>query len=141
MPSRVQLRVLLVLLLVNVTASVLHYVDNIRFFDAYPEPAWISPHFIDAFWFVMTPFAVVGFFLFSKGSRWGSAASLAAYALMSLLVLGHYRYASPWALSFRVNLFILSEAVAALMLLGFALSVVVHSVPRTRDTERFLKKR
>ena len=132
MPSRVQARVLLVLLIVNVTASILHYVDNLRFFEAYPEPAWIRPHFIDAFWFVMTPLAVVGFLWFRKGSRWRASASLAAYALMSLLVLGHYRYASPWELSFRVNLFILVEAVAAVVLLGFVLWVVVHPASRVR---------
>ncbi len=51
-------RWLLALLVVNIATSILPYMDNILFFHTYPEPHWINPQIIDAFWFVMTPFAV-----------------------------------------------------------------------------------
>jgi hypothetical protein len=35
---------------------------------------------------------------------------------MSLLVLGHYLIAPPWQLAFKINLFIMAEAIAALLL-------------------------
>jgi hypothetical protein len=106
-------RWLLVLLAVNIGASVLHYVDNIVFFHTYPEPHWISPPIIDGFWFVMTPFAVLGYVLYGKGLRTYSYLCLYLYSLMSLLVLGHYRYGSMWEMSLKINLLIFTETFAA----------------------------
>ena len=112
---------LLVLLVVNVGASILHYVDNIVFFHAYPEPLWMNPRIIDAFWFVMTPFAVLGYLLFRKGRHLSSYLCLYLYAAMSLLVLGHYRYGSMGELSLKINLFILIETIAAMALIVYTL--------------------
>jgi hypothetical protein len=81
-------RWLLVLLVINIGTSILHYVDNILFFHTYPEPPWINPQIIDAFWFVMTPLAVLGYVLYRKALRRYSYLCLYLYALMSLLVLG-----------------------------------------------------
>jgi hypothetical protein len=110
------------LIAINIAATVLHYVDNVLFFPEYPEPAWMTPHFVDAFWFVMTPFAIAGHRLFSKGHpHWGSAA-LYAYSAMSLLALGHYLYAPICSMGWRINAFILLEAVvAACLIAGVAL--------------------
>jgi hypothetical protein len=105
----------------NIGASLLHYVDNIVFFHTYPEPPWINPQIIDAFWFVMTPFAVFGYLLYSRGLRIYACLCLYLYALMSLLVLGHYRYGSMRELSLRSNLLIVSEAIAAVALIAYTL--------------------
>lgn len=114
---------LLILIVVNVLATIGHYVDNICYFADYPEPHWLSPGIVDAFWFFMTPFAAFGYWYYVKGwhglARW----SLVAYSLMSLLVLGHYLIVPPWNVSFRINLLILIEAVAALALLLHMLRV------------------
>ncbi|WP_425397514.1 hypothetical protein [Aeoliella sp.] len=112
-------RTLLALVVVNVLASILHYVDNICYFSEYPEPTWLNPCIIDLFWFVMTPFAVFGYWYYKQNWFTLSRVTLAAYSVMSLLVLGHYLIAPPWQVSFRINLFILIEAVAALVLLGY----------------------
>lgn len=112
---------LLVILIINIGTSVLHYVDNILFFHAYPEPRWINPQIIDAFWFVMTPFACLGYLLYSKGLLTHSYLCLYLYALMSLLVLGHYRYGSMWEMSMRTNLLIFIEAIAGVALIGYTL--------------------
>ena len=84
-------RGLLVLLLINLGTSILHDVDNLLFFHTYPEPHWLNPQMIDAFWFVMMPLAVSGYVLYSKGLRRYSSLCLYLYGLMSLLVPGHYR--------------------------------------------------
>ena len=107
---------LLSLLAATVVLSILHYVDNIVFFGSYPEPHWMTPHLVDAFWFVMTPVGVVGYLLFRRGLRGWALLVLCAYGAMNLLTLGHYLYASPWSLSLRINAFILAEAVAAVAL-------------------------
>lgn len=120
-------RVLLALILINVLASILHYVDNICYFSDYPEPTWLNPCIIDLFWFVMTPFAVFGYWHHKQQWFTLSRVALVAYSIMSLLVLGHYLIAPPWEVSLRINLFILLEAVAALALLGY---VSIARMPR-----------
>jgi hypothetical protein len=109
-------RILLTLLAANIVTSILHYVDNVVFFRHYPEPTWLSPHFVDMAWFVMTPFGVAGYLLFLRGRRTAAFACLYLYAVMGLLVLGHYLIAPPWQVCFKINLFILAEAIAALLL-------------------------
>ena len=111
-----RLRVLRRLLFANVAASILHYADNVLFFAQYPEPWWIDTHFIDAFWFAMTPLAWLGYRLVQRGRMHGGAAVLYLYAAAGLLVLGHYRYA-PWCgIAARIHVLILLEAFAALVL-------------------------
>jgi hypothetical protein len=114
-------RSLLVLLLINIGTSIFHYVHNILFFHNYPEPHWINPQIIVAFWFVMTPFALLGYLLYSKGLLRHSYLCLYLYALMSLLVLGHYRYGSIWEMSMKMNLLIFIEAIAAVALIAYTM--------------------
>jgi hypothetical protein len=114
-----KLRVLIGLVMANVVTSILHYVDNIANFAHYPEPSWLNPHLIDMAWFVMTPFGILGCWLFGRGWRRAAHLCLYLYAIMGLLVLGHYLIAPPWELSFKINLFIVAEAVTALVLATF----------------------
>jgi len=119
------------LVIANVAASVLHYVDNVVFFSQYPEPAWATPHLIDAFWFVMTPFAVAGYLLVRRGAVvWGGGV-LYLYAGMSLLVLGHYRFAAIGSVPFRINLFILLETVLAAALIAYVSLLQIRQLRRT----------
>jgi hypothetical protein len=108
--------ILLTLLAANIVTSILHYVDNVVFFRHYPEPTWLSPHLVDLAWFVMTPFGVAGYLLFRRGRRSAALTCLYLYAAMGLLVLGHYLIAPPWEVSLKINLFIMAEAIAALLL-------------------------
>ncbi len=109
-------RALLTLVAANFVTSILHYVDNFIFFKHYPEPTWLNPHLVDAAWFVMTPFGVLGYLLFLRGSRVSAFACLYIYSVMGLLVLGHYLIAPPWKVSFKINLFIVLEALSAFLL-------------------------
>ena len=114
-------RWLLVLLAVNIGASILHYADNIVFFHTYPEPHWINPRIIDAFWLVMTPFAVSGYVLYGKGLRTYAYLCFYLYSLMSLLVFGHYQYGSMWEMSLKINLLIFVEAAVAIALIAYTM--------------------
>jgi hypothetical protein len=115
-PATDNRRVLFMLVAANVVASVLHYVDNVIFFKHYPEPTWLNPHLVDMAWFIMTPFGLAGCLLFLQGRRTAAFACLYLFSLMNLLVLGHYLIAPPWKVSFKINLFIMLEAVGALIL-------------------------
>lgn len=112
---------LLLIIAINVCVSILHYVDNIMFFPTYPEPHWINSQIVDAFWFIMTPFAVLGCVLYGKGLRNYSYLCLYLYSLMSLLVLGHYGYGSIWEMSLKINLPIFVEALAAVALATYTM--------------------
>ena len=107
------------IILGNIAASVLHYLDNIARFHEYPEPQWLSPHLVDAFWFVMTPVALGGYYLYTRGRGTMAYLLLYLYGAMSLLVLGHYSYAPLADISFSIHFFILLEAVAAACLVLF----------------------
>ncbi len=112
---------LLILLLVNLVASALHFGDNMFRFREYPEPAWITgPHVVDALWLVITPLLGVGWYLARRERKWAAVGVLWSYGVLSMFVLGHYLYAAPSSLSVRVNLFILLEASAAALLVVLA---------------------
>lgn len=108
-----------ILVWLNVATTILHYVDNVIFFHHYPEPTWLNPHLVDAFWFVMTPFAFVGLWLIKKQRLSAGITALVLYCLMSLLVLGHYRFAPFFEISFKIHLFIWLEAIMTVVLLGY----------------------
>ena len=109
------------LLLVNLVASTLHFADNMLRFGEYPEPKWIAgPHIVDALWFVVTPLLAAGWWLARREMKWLSVGILWLYGGLSMFVLGHYLYASPTMLTLRINILILMEAIAALLLVLFA---------------------
>ena len=109
-------RTLFWLLVANVVATVFHYADNVCYFHVYPEPTWLNAKLVDAFWFVMTPLAIIGYLLVRHGSVQRGCLFLHAYAAASLLVLGHYRFAPFSAIAFRIHFFILLEAALAVAL-------------------------
>ena len=110
-------RTLFWLLVANVVATVFHYADNVCYFHLYPEPTWLNAKLVDAFWFVMTPLAIIGYLLARRGRVGRGCLFLHAYAAASLLVLGHYRFASFSAIAFRIHFFILLEAALAFALI------------------------
>lgn len=112
------------LIIANIVASILHYVDNVMHFEHYPEPDWLNAKLVDMFWFFMTPFAVFGFMAFKKQQYYLSLFLIISYALMGLLVLGHYNYAPFFEINFKIHLFILLEAILAFILLVYIISYV-----------------
>lgn len=114
------------LLLATVAGSVLHYVDNLLFFEQYPEPPWINRTMIDAFWFLMTPLAWAGYRVTKRGSHLAGVFILMMYAVCNLLTLGHYRYASLCGIAPRVHAFIWLEAILAGALMTYLIIPFFH---------------
>jgi hypothetical protein len=114
-----QARILLALLVLNVVSSAVHYTDNILRWSLYPEPRWDNAGLTDTFWFVMTPLGIAAYLLFRRGSRRTGLVLNYVYGAMNLVVLGHYLFASPWAVSLSVNASILFETATAACLLGY----------------------
>jgi hypothetical protein len=69
----------------------------------------------------MPPLSGVGYVLFTKQQFSLAFALLYGYCGLSLFVLGHYCITPFWTLSPVINVIILSEAIAAAMLAGYAL--------------------
>jgi hypothetical protein len=116
------------IVVVNLVASILHFGDNMINFHVYPEPTWIpSPHVVDALWFVITPILFLAWWFSSRNAKWTAVSLFWLYGGLSMFVLGHYRFAVPSELSLRINLLICSEALAALILIGFAPFLVVRN--------------
>jgi hypothetical protein len=116
------------LLIVNVIATIFHYTDNVCRFEQYPEPMWLNPTIVDAFWFVMTPLALIGYRLMRKGELRRGALVLYAYATASLLVLGHYNYAPFLSISLTIHLFILAEAALAVTLVIYVATLQIRRI-------------
>ncbi len=113
------------LLVAVVASSILHYVDNILFFHAYPEPPWINRSMIDAFWFVMTPLTLVGYLLLKRGKLYSGCLALLACAGCNLLTPGHYFYAPICDIGLKINALILLEAGLAGVLVVFTAGLAI----------------
>ncbi|MEJ8848718.1 hypothetical protein [Variovorax rhizosphaerae] len=125
-----RLRFLGWLVATNVLSTVLHYVDNVLSFPEYPEPAWATPLLVDAFWFLMTPFAAAGYGFFARGRPCLGGAPLLAFSAMSLLSLGHCLYAPMCSVSPRINAFILFEAGCAIVLVASVFTLLARPASR-----------
>ncbi|NES19134.1 MAG: hypothetical protein F6K41_09415 [Symploca sp. SIO3E6] len=108
--------VLLLLIILNIIVSLGHYIHNMMFLPQYYEPDWITPSLIDTLWFVMTPFSCIGYLLYLRGSLKLGYLLIYIYCFLSLLVLGHYVMTPIGMLSLTINLVILAEAIAAVIL-------------------------
>lgn len=113
------LKVLYVIIVINIITMIFHYTQCDSFWPL-SEPTWLNARVVDLFWFIMTPFALVGGWLYHKGCRYVGWIVLLLYVLMSLLVLGHYNYAPFLSISFTIHLFIWLEVVAAVWLLAYS---------------------
>jgi purine-cytosine permease-like protein len=125
---------LLLLVAMNVAASVAHYADNIVRFVSYPEPPWLSPERVDVFWFFMTPFGLAACWLYRRGRARAAFFASYSYAAMNLLVLGHYLVAPPWRLPLLINLLIVLEAVTATLLLVFTVGAEYRAAHRVTSS-------
>lgn len=130
------LKTLYWLIIINIAATILHYGHNVMHFEHYPEPVWLNAHLVDMFWFVMTPFALVGGWLYAKSHYWSGFAVLMVYVAMSLLVLGHYNYAPFFEISFIIHVFIWLEVVVSLVLAVYLVWVNFAKIDLAGSWER-----
>jgi hypothetical protein len=124
---------LLPLMLVYGAAGLLHFMHNAVYLHDYPNlPAWLTAGGVVAAWLLVAGVGVLGYLLYSRGSRVAGLIVIAAYAVLGFGGLDHYTVAPVAAHTVAMNLTILLEAATAAVLLIFvarcALSLVVRRV-------------
>jgi hypothetical protein len=124
-------RALVVIFLLNVLATMVHYGHNIQFLPDYFEKPLFDTPIIDGFWFVMTFIGLGGMVSYRVGRRRTAYLLLWLYCACSLLVLGHYNPA--WSevskLSLTIHLLIWQEIIMALLLAGYVFWMRRHPLP------------
>ncbi|MEM1251958.1 MAG: hypothetical protein AAGI69_05955 [Cyanobacteria bacterium P01_H01_bin.21] len=118
MLSRLTPKLLPILLLVYMTASLIHFVHNAEFLAEYPNlpTAWTRSGVYLA-WIGMTVVGLAGWTLLSLGYRLFGLLLLAVYAGLGLDSLGHYVVAPFSAHTEIMNSTILLEVIAAALVL------------------------
>ena len=112
---------LLVLLIIGVVTTILHYTDNFLFFDNYPLPTWITKASVYLAWLILTPFGIVGYWLYKQRLFWAAYLCLCIYSITGVSSLGHYFYTSMTELSVKMNTLIWLDAISGTALLSFIL--------------------
>lgn len=120
-PRRNSQIVLLLLVVFNIIFTTLHYTDNALFVDRYPEPEWFTTVGVFATLIFMTPFGVLGYWLYRKGLFWWSYLCLGFYSITSVSSPGHYFYPMVTSMSVKMHLLIWCDAIAGLSLILFIL--------------------
>lgn len=109
------------LLVASIISTAIHFTDNYRFIQLYPQPAWITAPSIYQFWLVFTVMGIVGYWLYKFQKFWLAYLCLIIYSLTGLTSLGHYLYGSLSQFSLKMHLFIWTDGLTGLAVLGFVL--------------------
>lgn len=105
-------------LVVYCAASFLHFSHNAIFLESYPNmPAWLTPLGVWAAWLAVTVVGIVGYLLLRAGYQWRGLLLISVYAALGLDSLSHYGLAPFSTHTFTMNLTILLDAGAALLVL------------------------
>jgi len=126
-------KVLLALMAAYFLTSLGHFSHNAEFICEYPNlPAWLTRTQVYAVWAAITSVGVTGLLLMRKKFMATGLLLIAVYAAMGFDGLGHYALAPielhPWL----ANVTILSEVVAAALLLPVTLWLLVSHMLRNK---------
>ena len=102
-------------------ACTLHFVDNVYFFDNYPEPAWLNAPVVGLLWIPLALIAhrAVDYLYSGKIDR--TFTLIHGFVAGNWISLGHYLFASPSDVAFRINAIIALQVVLATLLMAFAI--------------------
>lgn len=126
--------VLLFALIFNLISTALHYTDNALFVDKYPEPEWITTAGVFVTLAFMTPFGILGYWLYTRRVFSLAYLCLGFYSLTSLSSPAHYLYPMMAPMSAKMHLLIWGDAIAGILLLSFVLwSALVQREWRRRE--------
>src|SRR5450631_2691363 len=122
-------RLFLVLTIVYFLTSLGHFGHNAEFICEYPNlPAWLTRAKVYAAWAAITSVGVLGIFFIRQRLIAVGLVLIAAYAALGFDGLGHYSVAPMELHTFTANLTILSEVVAAGLLLALTLCLLTLHV-------------
>lgn len=106
------------LLVLYTAASLLHFVHNAEFLEAYPNlPSWISRSAVYISWISIAAVGAFGYMLLRLGREAAALIVLALYACLGFDGLLHYQRAPFAAHTITMNSTILFEVAAATVLL------------------------
>jgi hypothetical protein len=117
------------ILLISIVSTAIHFADNYWFIDRYPQPSWITAPSIYQSWIILTAIGIVGYWLYKFKKFWLAYLCLIIYSLTGLASPGHYLYGSLSQFSPKMHLFIWTDGLAGLAVLGF----VFWSLLRLRE--------
>ena len=112
-------QVLLVILLLNLISTWLHYTDNALFLDQYSGPEWFTTSGVFIAVTVMTPIGLLGCWLYTKGMLGLSYLLLCMYSLTSISSPGHYLFPIVTPMSLKMHGLIWLDGVAGILLICF----------------------
>jgi hypothetical protein len=114
-------RLLKIILIACVVSTAIHFTDNYLYIKQYPEPDWITPSSVYISWLVWTVVGITGYWLYQSQRFWFAYLCLVIYSFCGLDSLGHYLYGAMSEFSLKMHLFIITDGVAGLAVLGFTL--------------------
>ena len=121
MSARNNSQILLLSIVFNIISTTLHYTDNAIFVNQYPEPEWFTTAGVFATLIFMTPFGLLGYWLYTRGLFWLSYLCLSFYSITSISSPAHYLYPMATSMSVKMHLLIWFDAIAGLSLISFIL--------------------
>jgi hypothetical protein len=112
--------VLETLLVLYAVASLVHFVHNAEFVEAYPNlPSWITRSSVYVTWAAIAAIGLLGYLLHRNGFRVVGVLLLLLYAAIGLDGLLHYTRAPIAAHSLGMNFSVWFEVMVAAILLGY----------------------
>jgi hypothetical protein len=125
--------VLLLIIVVNIISTWLHYTDNAIFVRQYPGPEWFTTTGVFATVAVMTPVGLLGYWLYTQGRYRWAYLLLCIYSLTSISSPGHYFYAGAMQMSAKMHGLIWLDAIAGYSLIAFVIwSAWLHKEEETQ---------
>lgn len=112
-------QVLLVILLLNLISTWLHYTDNALFLDKYSGPEWFTTSGVFIAVIVMTPIGLFGYWLYTKGMMGLSYLLLCMYSTTSISSPGHYLFPIVTPMALKMHGLIWLDGIARILLICF----------------------
>lgn len=126
-------RVLTPLLGLAIAVSIVHYVDNVDSYEAYPQSGTLpnpSSTVIAVSWFAFTAAGIAGFLLLRRGRVTAAAYALAIYSGSGLVGLGHYTVGGTSEFPWWRHAHIVADILLGVAMLAFVIQLVRHDRPR-----------
>jgi hypothetical protein len=108
-------------LMLSIISTAIHFTDNYRFIESYPQPVWITAPSIYQFWIILTVVGVIGYWLYKVERFWIAYLCLSIYSITGLASPGHYLYGALSQFSPKMHFLIWADAITGLAVLGFVL--------------------
>lgn len=120
-PQKPSHKILLLLVVLNIISTGLHYTDNARFLSQYPGPQWFTPLGIILTFLIMTPVGILGYWFYQKSAFRLAYLLLGFYSITSISSPGHYLFPRVAPMSFKMQSLIGLDGASGLSLIIFVL--------------------